>query len=493
VPLAELWMKESDAGRTVQARSRCRSQHSMRLICLGLLLSLVPFAALAGETLYEFRAASGTTVNAQLGELTVPEHRGKTGTRQIRLRYVRFPATTRTPGAPIVYLAGGPGGSGIETARRERFPMFMALREVADVIALDQRGTGQSNDIPVCDSGVSSASDAPLTSEIVEQGMREAAIVCQRFWRERGVDLAGYTTAENASDLDDLREALGARKITLWGISYGSHLAFAALKQMSPRLDHVVIASGEGLSQTVKMPAHTDAYFARLSAALRAGNPGVDTPDVPALIRRVHARLEREPVTVGSLAIGKYDVQLLAASSIADPSGAVRLIKLYEAMDRGDFSQPAQLLRAFVRTTAPIKMNGMPEAMDIASGISDADLATIREQAKTSLLGDTLNFPMPHLRGALGVPDLGEGFRAPVKTNVPTLLIMGTLDGRTYLEAQAENLSGFTNARQLFVANAGHNVYMTSPEITPAVVAFLRGEKPPARIAIDPPQWEVKK
>jgi pimeloyl-ACP methyl ester carboxylesterase len=189
-----------------------------------------------------------------------------------------------------------------------------------------------------------------------------------------------------------------------------------------------------------------------------------------------------------TLAIGRYDVQLLASGSIADPAGTVRLLKMYEAMDKGEFTAPAQVLLSMAAGT--IKMRGMPEAMDIASGISDAQLAAVEKQAATSLLADALNFPMPHLRGQLGVADLGDAFRAPVTTAVPTLLVMGTLDGRTYLEAQPENLRGFLRHHRIDVENAGHNVWMTSPEITPAVIAFLKGEKGlPERIVVPGPKW----
>ena len=451
---------------------------------------------------YEFRAADGTVIAAEIGEFQVPENRGKSNSRLLRLKYVRFPATTHSPGSPIIYLAGGPGGSGIETARRERFPMFMALREVADVIAFDQRGTGVSNDIPVCDSGVATPLNQRLTPRRLKQSMRRAAAVCERFWKERNIDLTGYTTRENAADLDDLRKELGAAKITLWGISYGSHLAFAALKSMEARIDRVVIASGEGLDQTIKMPAHSDAFFERFSTALRAGNPGVETPDVPALMRRVQDRLARHPVSVplrngageavATVVIGKYNVQFLTALSIADPPATLRLINLYQSMDQGDFTEAARLLRPLAQP-GTITLRGMPEAMDIASGVSDATLTLIERQAQRAIVGDLLNFPMPQLRGQLGVPDLGEAFRSGVTTSVPTLLVMGTLDGRTYLEAQADNMRGFSNAHQLIVENAGHNVWMTSPEITPAVIAFLRGrDQLPHRIIAPRPKWATE-
>src|SRR4051812_49221940 len=91
-----------------------------------------------------FEAADGTKVEAELGRLPVPQNRSKPSGRQIELAFVRFRSTTAIPGPPIVYLAGGPGGSGIATASGPRFHQFMAMREVADVIALDQRGVGLS-------------------------------------------------------------------------------------------------------------------------------------------------------------------------------------------------------------------------------------------------------------------------------------------------------------------------------------------------------------
>ena len=85
------------------------------------------------ETAITFEAASGDTAEAQRGFLMVPENRSDPESRMIRLEYVRFPATGETAGAPIVYLAGGPGGSGINTAQGPRFPLFMAMREFGDV------------------------------------------------------------------------------------------------------------------------------------------------------------------------------------------------------------------------------------------------------------------------------------------------------------------------------------------------------------------------
>ncbi|MEO1171979.1 MAG: alpha/beta hydrolase, partial [Myxococcota bacterium] len=96
--------------------------------------------------------------------------------------------------------------------------------------------------------------------------------------------------------------------------------------------------------------------------------------------------------------------------------------------------------------------------------------------ATGSLLGDALNFPMPHLKGAFGDTELPADFRAPSKTRVPTLLLSGTLDGRTYVDAQWANLRGFTNAHRIIVENAGHNLFMSSNQVQDAIVSFLSGQ-----------------
>src|SRR5215471_2774869 len=109
-------------------------------------------ASPAGEQPFTFKTWNGQQLDALRGSLAVPENRASPRSRQITIRYVRLPAAAGNEHAPpIVYLAGGPGASGIE-AINYRYEMFMAMRQYGDVIALDQRGTGSSNDVPSCRS-----------------------------------------------------------------------------------------------------------------------------------------------------------------------------------------------------------------------------------------------------------------------------------------------------------------------------------------------------
>ncbi len=219
---------------------------------------------------YVFPGPSGVKVDAEKGTFNVPENRADPNSRTISIRFIRFPSTSATPGDPIVYLAGGPGGTGVLTAMGARFPLFMALREIADVIAFDQRGAGLSSPTPTCVNVPPYGADTPLTRANIVAFYRASLTRCFNVWKERGVDIDGYTTLESAHDIENLRKALGARKLNLWGISYGSHLGLAVMKYHPATVNRAVLSGIEGLDQTIKRPALTDRVFAHVQEIIDA-------------------------------------------------------------------------------------------------------------------------------------------------------------------------------------------------------------------------------
>ena len=78
------------------------------------------------------------------GYLTVPENRDQPDGRQIQIAVARLKAAYAEPAAdPVVWLTGGPGGSGLLDA--SGFAVAQpAVNADRDVIFVDQRGTGHS-------------------------------------------------------------------------------------------------------------------------------------------------------------------------------------------------------------------------------------------------------------------------------------------------------------------------------------------------------------
>ena len=84
--------------------------------------------------------------------------------------------------------------------------------------------------------------------------------------------------------------------------------------------------------------------------------------------------------------------------------------------------------------------------------------------------------PWPQADSVSGVEDLGREYRAPLVSDVRTLLLSGSLDWNTP-PYQAERLRwGMPNATHISVENAGHEQVLPQPKIQQAIFRFLRGE-----------------
>lgn len=472
----------------------------MRLLRLLPLLAAVSTSASALQLEpYTFKADDGTEVAAERGRFDVPEQHAVATDKTLSLHFVRFKSTSANPGNPIVYLAGGPGGSGIDSARGQRFPLFMRLREVADVIAFDQRGTGLSDQTPACTPVTTYPLEKPLVEADFLAAMKAMAAECTAQWRAAGVTLDAYNTKENAADLVALQQALGAKKLNLWAISYGTHLALATAKYHPQIVDRMILASSEGLDHTIKLPSRVDLVLQRL-AELIAQDPEAKPkyPDFLGTMRRVHSALDAKPMQVSvkdaktgalvTLGIGKLDLQLLSSYLIKNPREAAMLPALYAAMDAGQFEHIAPHLlrmRHYFR-----HWSVMATVMDAASGISPSRWQQVQKEASTAVLGRASNLPYPDINGALGIVDLGSEFRNELHSELPALFLAGSLDGRTILESQQELAERFANATWLPIENAGHDLFLSSPQVIEAMSRFLQGKEPDEqKITLPPPTF----
>lgn len=437
---------------------------------------------------YVFENSKKEKIDAEFGRLLVPENRRSPRSRLIELAFVRFKSTSNNPGSPIIYLAGGPGGSGIASARGTRFPVFMAMREIGDVILLEQRGIGQSKPNLICRETYDLPVDVATTREEAVRITQERSRSCAEYFRGQAVDLTGYNTNENADDIEDLRKAVGADKVSLWGTSYGTTLALATIKRHGAHIDRAILAGVEGLDSLLKPPGEVQRHLADIDRLVRADpNLNKQIPDFLALMKTVLDRLDKEPATVEAtdpktkqkikVVINKYAMQLLTAAAIGTDS-MVAFPRLYYAASKNDFSEIAQQWLNLSRSSIGSAMAYMT---DCSSGASNERRRKIRREAAGTLLENAADIVFPDVCVAWGNPDLGKSFRVPVKSSIPILFISGTLDGRTPVSSAEEVRKGFPNGRHLIIEGAWHGdpLFISSPEIKDVMLKFMRAEPLP--------------
>ena len=424
-------------------------------------------------------------VEAEACRLFVPENREKSDSNVISLAFVRLKSTSENPGAPLVYLSGGPGQAATPLLfDRDALTMFLPFLELGDVILLDQRGTGRSEPNLTVKVDRELPEDVFASEANMKQHFLANCRTAAKHFREQGVDLSGYTTLQSAADINDIRIALNVRKLNLLGFSYGTHLALAAVKYHGEHLENVVLANVEGLDQTIKLPVALDTHFSRL--ALLVERDGVLGDDQLAdLSNRVFDKLSKDPITVSvktrsgaerEMAVGKFALQFFLRMDIGDTRDLPFFPRLLKEVEEGETSILSQL----VQRRLPIldSCNVMTFVMDRASGVSELRRQRVTEQANQSVFGDVSNFPFyDELDEIFEIPDLGSEFREPIVSDVRTLFLSGTLDWNTP-PYQAEQIRfGFSESAHITVVNAGHEQVLPNRDVQTSILDFLSGKE----------------
>lgn len=429
----------------------------------------------------------GQMYEGERGHVMVRENRKKPQSNLIELVFIRLKSTTDKPGYPTVYLDGGPGSAASSLASvPDYMRAFQKLREVGDVILLDQRGVGRSKPNLTFLTQESLPTDVFADRKVALKAFKERAKLAADHFRSKGVDILAYNSVESAHDVDDLRKALGVEKVNLVGFSYGTHLGLACIRYHGKNLNRVVLIGTEGPDHTDKLPSTSDDSIKRLSAIV-AKDPeiGAKMPDLTGTLKRVLDRLEKEPVTVTitsqrtrqpvDVKVGKIGLQFLIMRDLGDTNDLPIFPLWFYTMDKGDYS----ILKRFVERRYNQFSGGisvMTLVMDISSGVSKARQKQIQKEAATAMLGDIVNFPISQMGDVFGNPDLGDEYRSQIKTDVATLFVSGVLDNNTQPFQADEVRKSFKQSTHLVIDNAGHESMLTDPQVQQTMVQFLRGE-----------------
>lgn len=425
---------------------------------------------------------SGSVVQAQCTTLAVPEDPKAPNGRKIDLRIGWIPAGRDDAAEPdpVFMLAGGPGQSALDSYPQVQ-PAFAEVVKKRNVILVDQRGTGGSNPLQCPNPSEGMDPDSP-------QAAGDYARQCMAKL-EKKADLRFYTTGEAIADLDTVRQAIGADKIDLVGVSYGTRVAqqYAATY---PQHTRAVVLDGVapnslvlGNEFAVNLEHALDLQFGRCAkdaaCTRKLGDP---RQRLNALMKTLK---DTPPtVTFRDPATGVSKQETLHAGDVAVLVRMSAYLPLMTATLPLQFSEAAQGRYDTLAATANMIGSSLADAMAMGMQLSvicaeDGSELKADPSQEGSLLGNAI---VEGLKAQCEVWPKGTraaSFRKPLSTNVPTLLLSGEFDPVTPPRYGDEVAKSLPNARHLVLRGQGHNVIAVG--CTPQLLGkFLDGLNPKA-------------
>jgi pimeloyl-ACP methyl ester carboxylesterase len=431
----------------------------------------------------------------QCGYLTVLENRAKPNGRRIRIFVTRAPAVSPTPKRdPVVYLSGGPGGAGsFEVA----FMVMHGLNADREVIFVDQRGTHRADPLLACPEWEQFLYDSvslPFAAESTTAADAAALKKCHDRLVATGVDLAAYTSTENAADIADLKVALGIDTWNVYGVSYGSRLALIVLRDHPQGIRSVVLDSVSPPTVNIvetwwSAPASS---FKAIFAAC-AAQPACATayPNLEADFTATVNRLDTTPVVTqvkdgsGSPVTVNVDGFAFAYTLImtSERGAASGIPKMIADMTRGDSAAVAAAYLALRGPPDLIGLGGVGLAIDVfcAESANLTTEAATLATAKAAVPG----FPdrVPKVQPKQGrlftecpiwnVGKADPAVSARIVSDVPVLILEGTFDAATAPEWVDVITPDLKNVQVVPFPFTGHGVLGKSTCALSIMAAFL--------------------
>ncbi len=407
------------------------------------------------------------------GTLTVPRDRPGAGAARLRLAVAAQPRRRAQRGV-LVALSGGPGQSSVAAAASFASVLSPLLGRKR-LVLLDQRGTGAG--ALRCPALQRLGSLAPVAPPAVG--------ACAR---RLGPARASFTTLDTVADVEALRRALRAPRITLYGVSYGTYVALQYARVHPDRVEALVLDSAVG-------PDGVDPYLLDTLGALprvlregcRAGAGcralGI-TPDPVADVGVLARRLSRGPISAvrydgrgrrrsGQLRSADELLNLLVAGDL-NPYLQAALPGAVRSAVSGD-AAPLVRLRG-IADGPPTRTSELSVALNVATTCQDTVLpyglddpvSGRAARAQQALAGVPAARFAPFDRASVLAGSLADFCRAyPVTTvppaatsappDVPVLLLSGRLDLRTPLGNAQAVARLFPRAQIVEVPGTGHD------------------------------------
>ena len=369
------------------------------------------------------------------GVVRVPENRARPGGRIIDLNVVVLKPRTPAKLPPLFDIDGGPG---LPSTKNVGFYEGNGVSDDRDVVMIDQRGTGGSNGL-MCQR----LSAVPPTEPMLPPALVED---CLKSLQAKA-DLRFYGTADAAADLDAVRRVFRYSKIDLFGMSYGTTVALAYMREY-PANVRAAVLMGTAPPQAMPPRAHATAAQRALDLALVdcAAKPACNAryPDLRGTLATAKARY-----TYPELLMERFRTMLYT------PQGRANLPLAITAAAAGSTS------RLFgggpPGGPASLYADGMFLAVTCGESFSLMRYEVEAAAARTTMFGDyRLRRQRAACKGWPLVRRHADHLQLPTETNASVLFLSGGMDPVTPPDWADTVAARMKRARHVIIPAGGH-------------------------------------
>ncbi|MGW6527549.1 alpha/beta hydrolase [Streptomyces venezuelae] len=356
---------------------------------------------------------------------------------------------------------GGPGGPGLDLPLYFTETMPESVTDRYDLIGFDPRGIGRST--PVNCGLTDDEKRFPRSYRPFDESVARAKSVADKCRKETGPALAHMTTRNTARDMDVLRAVLGEKKISYYGVSYGTALGSVYTQLFPRRADRFVLDSAvDPKLMWRKMfqvwASEAEPAFARWTRWTAAHSATYDLGKTPAEVSRTFwdlvERADRDPIDVGTAKLTGTDIRGFLRREFFTPRSAAELVGMLKDAAAGkpvpDFPAEPESPDNLVSALWTVVCGDAPMPRDPETYRRDS----VRDAARHPLFGDFASNINPCAFWDRPVEPLTK-----VDNHVRSLIVQNEWDSQTPLSTARGMHRALKGSRLLTVDEGeGHGV-----------------------------------
>ncbi len=442
------------------------------------------------------------------GLVSVPQRHADPSGTQVQVAVMRIPSST-DPGEadPVVFLQGGQAGSSLDVATA--VPLLTRAFPDRDLVLLDQRGSGHSVPLLHCDEHDPVAL-AELTGQTAPADALDADVAayraCAAQFTAAGQDLAAFDSLESAADVPDVVHALGYTHYDFYGVSGGTRIGQALLRDEPTGLRSVILDSVEPTS-VASQPRRALAAYATLQDLFRACGEdeacSAAHPDLEQTLLATASNLTASPVHVPvPHADGTLDV-LIDGEDLVDSvtgqfqAGADAIDAIPAFIQRAADGDLTAVASAVVQAaTDPAAADGLEYALRCTEdqpGATDYAFDGVPEQLQFLADKQGDRNTLLEMCAGMGIADVGDPVRTAATSDIPVLTLSGEFDPVTpgsYADTVRGSLS---HAYGLEFPGLGHGVLLAADCPAQLAAGFIADptSEPDASCIADMPEFSI--